>query len=111
MSTVQSVTDADFDAVVLQSNVPILVDFWAPWCGPCKMIAPVLDALAAEYAGRVRIVKLDIDQNPNTALAYQVRSIPLLLLFKSGQIAARQIGATGQAQLRQMLEQHLAAST
>jgi len=109
MNTVQSVTDADFEALVLQSDLPVLVDFWAPWCGPCKMIAPVLDALAAEYAGRVRIVKLDIDQNPNTALAYQVRSIPLLLLFKDGQIAARQIGATGQAQLRQMLEQYLAA--
>jgi len=107
MSTVQSVTDADFETIVLQSEVPVLVDFWAPWCGPCKMIAPVLDALAAEYAGRVRIVKLDIDQNPNTALAYQVRSIPLLLVFKNGQIVARQIGATGQAQLRQMLEQAL----
>jgi len=110
MNTVQSVTDADFEAVVLQSGLPVLVDFWAPWCGPCKMIAPVLDALAAEYAGRVRIVKLNIDQNPNTALAYQVRSIPLLLVFKGGQVAAHQIGATGQAQLRQMLEQVLEAS-
>jgi len=107
MNTVQSVTDADFEAIVLHSGIPVLVDFWAPWCGPCKMIAPMLDALAAEYAGRVRIVKLNIDQNPNTALAYQVRSIPLLLLFNNGQIAARQIGASGQAQLRQMLESAL----
>jgi len=104
MSTVQSVTDADFEAIVLQSEVPVLVDFWAPWCGPCKMIAPVLDALAAEYAGRVRIVKLNIDQNPNTALAYQVRSIPLLLIFKNGEVVVRQVGTAGQAQLKQLLD-------
>jgi len=104
MSAVQSVTDADFEAQVLQSDLPVLVDFWAPWCGPCKMIAPALDALATEYAGRARVVKLDIDQNPNTALAYQVRSIPLLLMFKGGEVVARQVGAAGQAQLRPLLE-------
>jgi len=104
MSAVQSITDADFEAKVLQSDLPVLVDFWAPWCGPCKMLAPVLDALAIDYAGRARIVKLDIDQNPNTALTYQVRSIPLLLAFKGGQVVARQVGTSGHAVLRQMIE-------
>jgi len=107
MSAVQSVTDADFEAEVLQSDLPVLVDFWAPWCGPCRMIAPALDALATEYAGRVRVVKLDIDQNPNTAIAHQVRSIPLLLVFKGGEVVARQVGAAGQAQLRQFIESTL----
>jgi len=104
MSHVEPITDADFEAEVLQSGLPVLVDFWAPWCGPCKMIAPALDALAAEYAGRARIVKLDIDQNPDTALAYQVRSIPLLVAFKDGKPVAQQLGAVGQAQLRKLLE-------
>jgi len=107
MSAVQSVTDADFEAQVLQSDLPVLVDFWAPWCGPCRMIAPALDALSAEYTGRVRVVKLDIDQNSNIALAYQVRSIPLLLVFKGGEVVARQVGAVGQAQLRQLIESAL----
>jgi len=102
-----SVTDADFEAQVLQSDLPVLVDFWAPWCGPCKMLAPALDALAAEYAGRIRIVKLNIDQNPNTALKYQVRSIPLLLVFKGGEVVARQLGAKGPAQLKQLIESAL----
>lgn len=100
-------TDADFDAAVLESDQPVLVDFWAQWCGPCKAIAPALDQLAEEYEGRARVVKVDIDQNRGTALKYHVRSIPMLLLFKGGQVQATQIGAVGKAQLGQMIEKAL----
>ncbi len=100
-------SDADFDAHVLQSDVPVLVDFWAPWCGPCKMIAPALDQLAGEYAGKAKIVKVDVDQNPATAMKFRVRSIPMLLVFKDGQIHGQQIGAVGKAQLAQLLDKAL----
>jgi thioredoxin 1 len=99
--------DADFDAAVLQSDEPVLVDFWAPWCGPCKMIAPALDEIAESYAGRAKVVKVDIDQNRATAMKYHVRSIPMLLLFKDGQVQATQIGAVGKAQLSQMIDKAL----
>ena len=100
-------TDTDFDATVLQSDEPVLVDFWAQWCGPCKMIAPALDELAESYSGRAKVVKVDIDQNRATAMKYHVRSIPMLLLFKGGQVQATQIGAVGKAQLGQMIEKAL----
>ena len=100
-------TDADFDSHVLQSDVPVLVDFWAPWCGPCKMIAPALDQLAGEYAGKAKVVKVDVDQNPATAMKFRVRSIPMLLVFKDGQIHGQQIGAVGKAQLAQMIDKAL----
>lgn len=105
--TVLHATDADFDSLVLASDQPVLVDFWAPWCGPCKMIAPALDQLATDYAGRAKIVKVDVDQNQQTALKYHVRSIPMLLLFKGGQIHSQQIGAVGKAQLAQMIDKAL----
>jgi thioredoxin 1 len=100
-------TDADFDSAVLQSEVPVLVDFWAQWCGPCKMIAPALDELAETYAGRAKVVKVDIDQNRAIAMKYHVRSIPMLLLFKGGQVQATQIGAVGKAQLAQIIDKAL----
>ena len=82
--TVIHATDADFESAVLQSDEPVLVDFWAQWCGPCKMIAPALDQIATEYAGKAKVVKVDVDANQATALKYHVRSIPMLLLFKGG---------------------------
>jgi thioredoxin 1 len=105
--TVIHATDADFDSAVLQSDEPVLVDFWAQWCGPCKMIAPALDQIANEYAGKAKVVKVDIDANQATALKYHVRSIPMLLLFKGGQVQATQIGAVGKAQLTQMIDKAL----
>ena len=100
-------TDADFTQQVLESDVPVLVDFWAPWCGPCRMIAPALDQLATEYAGKAKVVKVDIDQNQATALKYHVRSIPMLLMFKNGQVQATQVGAVGKPQLAQLIDQVL----
>ena len=100
-------TDADFTQQVLESDVPVLVDFWAPWCGPCRMIAPSLDQLATEYAGKAKVVKVDIDQNQATALKYHVRSIPMLLMFKNGQVQATQVGAVGKPQLARLIDQVL----
>ena len=100
-------TDSDFTQQVLESDVPVLVDFWAPWCGPCRMIAPALDQLAGEYAGKAKVVKVDIDQNRATAMKYHVRSIPMLLLFKGGQVQATQVGAVGKPQLAQLIDQVL----
>ena len=99
-------TDASFEHDI-QASVPVIVDFWAPWCGPCRMIAPALDELAETYAGRAKVVKVDIDQNRSTAMKYHVRSIPMLLLFKDGQVQATQIGAVGKAQLSQMIDKAL----
>ncbi|WP_447586693.1 thioredoxin TrxA [Pseudoxanthomonas mexicana] len=104
---VTHVGDADFDAAVLQSGEPVLVDFWAEWCVPCKMISPVLDELAETYGGKLKVAKVNVDENRATAIKYHVRSIPMLLLFKDGQIQATQIGAVGKGQLTQMIDKAL----
>jgi len=104
---VMHIGDADFDSAVLQSQEPVLVDFWAEWCGPCKMISPIVDELAELYDGRVKVAKVNIDQNRATAIKYHVRSIPMLLLFKDGQVQATQVGAVGKGQLTQMIDKTL----
>ncbi len=104
---VQHVTDANFKQVVLNSKLPVIVDFWAPWCGPCRMIAPVLDQAAKDYAGRVRVVKLNVDDNPRTAQQFQVQSIPTLIAFKDGRPLRRQVGANARA-IRDLIEEALA---
>ncbi|MDO8332332.1 MAG: thioredoxin TrxA [Fluviicoccus sp.] len=100
-------TDSQFEADVLQSDIPVLVDYWAPWCGPCKMIAPVLDDIASEYEGRVKIVKVNVDDNQATAAKYGIRSIPTLTVFKNGQIAATKMGALAKSQLTAFLDSNI----
>jgi len=97
-------TDTNFESDVLQSDVPALVDFWAAWCGPCKMIAPLLDELADEYAGRIKICKVDVDSNPETAAKFNVRGIPTLLVFKNGSVEATKVGALSKAQLVEFVD-------
>ena len=103
MTTVK-VSDDDFDTSVLQSSEPVLVDFWAEWCGPCKMIAPALEELAGDLDGRLTVAKLNIDDNPQTPAKYGVRGIPTLILFKDGQVAATKVGALPKSQLAQWVE-------
>ena len=104
---VVNVTDADFDAQVLKSGEPVLVDFWAEWCGPCKMIAPVVDEIARSYAGRLKVAKINIDENQQTPRAYAVRGIPTLMLFKDGKVQATQVGAVSKTQLQQLIDRSL----
>jgi len=101
------VTDENFEREVLQSPLPVLVDYWAEWCGPCKMIAPILDEMSEQYAGRLRIAKLNIDENPQTPPKYGIRGIPTLMLFKGGNVEATKVGALSKSQLTTFLDSQL----
>jgi len=110
MAKPADVTDANFEAEVLKSSIPVLVDFWAPWCGPCRMVAPIVEELADEYQGKVKFVKLNTDENVQTAVRYSIRSIPTLLVFQGGQIAGQIIGFRPKTELKRTLDQLLASA-
>ena len=107
MSEIITVTDSSFEEEVLKAESPVLVDYWAEWCGPCKMIAPVLDEIAQDYEGKLKICKLNIDENEKTAPKYGVRGIPTLMLFKNGEVEATKVGAVSKSQLTAFLDSNL----
>lgn len=102
-------TDASFDQDVLNSDVPVLVDFWAEWCGPCRMMTPTVDAIADEYQGRLKVGKLNVDENNQTAMRYQVRGIPMLLVFKGGKVVDQRVGAMGKSDLQKLVDAHVSS--
>ncbi len=110
MSSATAVSQTNFDTEVLQSSTPVLVDFWADWCGPCKMVAPIVDKVADAYKGRLKVVKLDTDENPNLAAQYDVSGIPCLILFKGGAPVDRIVGYVPEKHLAAMLDKHLGAA-
>jgi thioredoxin 1 len=105
---IKHITDATFDAEVLQSTQPMVVDFWAEWCGPCKMIAPILDEVASAYEGKLQIVKMNVDDNRDVPAKFGIRGIPTLMIFKDGQLAATKVGAMSKSQLTAFIDQQLA---
>lgn len=106
-NNISHVTDDSFDAEVLQSDTPVLVDYWAEWCGPCKMIAPILDQLADEYAGKLKVAKLNIDDNGATPRTYGIRGIPTLMIFKNGDVGATKVGAVSKSQLMAFIDENI----
>ncbi len=107
MSSAAQVTDSTFKQEVLESEVPVLVDFWAPWCGPCRMVAPIVDEISVQYEGKVKVVKLNTDENPTVASQYGIRSIPTLMIFKGGQRVDMVVGAVPKTTLATTLEKYL----
>ncbi len=103
----KAVMDSNFEEEVLKNSRPVLVDFWAPWCGPCRAIAPVIEELAKEYEGKIDVVKVNVDENPNTANKYRIRAIPTLILFKNGEVVAQVTGAVAKSSLKEMIEKAL----
>lgn len=104
---IASINDADFETEVLNANVPVLVDFWAEWCGPCKTLAPILETVAAEYSSKLKIVKVNVDNNPDTPARFGIRGIPTLILFQNGEAAATKVGALSQSQLTSFIDSSL----
>ena len=104
---VQTFTDGNFDEVVIKASSLVLVDFWAEWCGPCKRLAPTVDALATDYAGKMTVGKLNVDDNPNTAFKFQIRGIPALLLFKDGQVVESVVGLSPKEDLKKVIDKHI----
>ncbi|MBI5170230.1 MAG: thioredoxin [Candidatus Eisenbacteria bacterium] len=107
MSNAQAVNDTTFDAEVLKSGTPVLVDFWAPWCGPCRAVAPTVDAIATEFAGKLKVVKLNTDESGEVAMKYGVTSIPTLMVFKGGEVVERVLGNRPKADLAAMVSRHI----
>ena len=110
VENVQTFTDSNFEVSVLQAGGPVLVDFWAEWCGPCKRLSPTIEALAVDYAGKITIGKMNVDDNPNTPFKYQIRGIPAVLLFKNGQVVETVVGLAPKEDFKKVIEKHLPAT-
>jgi thioredoxin 1 len=106
-ANVRHISDAEFESAVMQSPVPVFIDFWAPWCGPCRIVGPIIDEIASEYAGKISVVKINVDDNPAVAQQFMVSSIPTLMLFKGGQMVDRALGAMPKAELQKMIDRNL----
>ena len=104
---VSQVSDASFDGDILKSQVPVLVDFWAPWCGPCRSVAPIVDDLANQYAGKIKVAKVNVDESTEIAMRYQITSIPTFILFKNGQVADRALGALPRSEFVKLIDRHV----
>ena len=107
MSNAVAGTESNFDAEVLKAETLVLVDFWAPWCGPCRLVGPILDEIASDYAGKIKVAKLNIDENPNIPPRYGIRGIPTLMLFKGGEVEATKVGAVSKSQLTAFIDSNL----